>query len=172
MNYGTVYWITGLSCAGKTTIGSLLYKELKKIKKNIVFLDGDILRDIFGNDLGYFVEDRKKAAVRNSNLCKALSDQGIDTICATIGMFHDIREWNEKNIKSYKEIYLKVPREILIKRDVRGLYKRALNGEEKNVVGIDIEAEEPVNPDVLILNDETKTPEEIVAYIMQVLITN
>lgn len=166
MRYGTVYWITGLSCAGKTTIGQLLYEEMKKIKSNVVFLDGDILRNIFGNDLGYTAEDRRKGAKRNSNLCKELSEQGIDVICATIGMFNDIRKWNAENINAYKEIYLKVPKEVLIKRDVRGLYKKALSGLEKNVVGIDIKPEEPLNSDICILNNGSKTPKEVVEYII------
>lgn len=159
---GIVYWITGLSGAGKTTIGNLLYRKLKEKKKNVVFLDGDILREIFGGDLGYSVEDRKKSAMRNSRICKALSDQGINVVCATISMFDECRNWNRINIKSYKEIYIKVPIEILIKRNQKGLYSKALNGEIENVMGIDIEFEEPKNPDLVILNDGSVEPQGLV----------
>ena len=113
---GRVFWITGLSGAGKTTIGYLLYTKLKIQKNSIVFLDGDELRKIFGNDLGYSKEDRLKSATRNSRLCKLLSDQGIDVICCTISMFDTIREWNRQNIKNYFEIYLDVSLETLKNR--------------------------------------------------------
>lgn len=170
MKYGTVYWITGLSCAGKTTIGRLTFEKIKSEKDNVVFLDGDILRDVFGNDLGYTIEDRKKGAIRNSRLCKMLSDQGIDVVCATIGMFNNVRKWNLENIKNYKEVFLNVPREVLLERDVKGLYRRALSGQEKNVVGIDIEAEFPVNPHIEIVNDGSRTPQEIVELIINNII--
>jgi len=155
---GTVYWLTGLSGAGKTTIGKLLYKKLKEDKDDVVFLDGDTLRVVFGNDLGYSKEDRKKSAMRNSRLCKELSDQGIHVVCATISMFNDCREWNRENIENYKEIYIKVPIEILIKRDQKKLYSKALKGESRNVIGIDIEFEEPKKPDIIIVNDNSKDP--------------
>ena len=58
MQDGIVFWLTGLSGAGKTTIGKLLYEKLKKEKSNVVFLDGDILRGVFGSDLGYSLEYR------------------------------------------------------------------------------------------------------------------
>ena len=88
---GTVYWITGLSGAGKTTIGIELLKILNT-KDNVIFLDGDELREIYGDDIGYSLDDRRKMAMRNSRLCKMLSNQGFDVICCTISMFHSIRE--------------------------------------------------------------------------------
>ncbi|WP_052220311.1 adenylyl-sulfate kinase [Clostridium homopropionicum] len=169
MKNGFVYWITGLSGAGKTTIGKLLYEKLKENKNNIVFLDGDILREVFGCDLGYSANDRKKSAMRNSRLCKALSDQGIDVVCSTISMFNECREWNKQNIKNYKEIYIKVPMDILIMRDQKGLYSRAIKGEIKNVMGIDIEFEEPKNSDIIILNDGSVDPIKIVSKIIELV---
>ena len=65
---GNVYWITGLSGAGKTTIGKIFYSKLKEIYSNTVFLDGDTLREVFGNDLGYSDADRRKCAMRYSKL--------------------------------------------------------------------------------------------------------
>lgn len=162
---GTVYWLTGLSGSGKTTIGKLLNEKLKEIKPNVVFLDGDILRDIFGNDLGHSVEERRKSAMRNSCLCKALADQGIDVVCSTISLFHSCQNWNRSHIKNYKEIYLKVPMEILIKREKNGLYTKALQGQLNNVVGVDIKPEVPVNPDLVIENNGKLSQESIVTYI-------
>ena len=161
---GTVYWITGLSGAGKTTIGLELLKILN-IKNNVIFLDGDELREIYGDDIGYSIDDRRKMAMRNSHLCKMLSNQGFDVICCTISMFHNIREWNRKNIHTYKEIYLKVSKEVLVDRDQKKLYSQHKSGKVKNIMGIDLEFEEPLNPDIIIQNDGVYTPEQIASII-------
>lgn len=158
---GTVYWFTGLAGAGKTTISKLFYNKLKQVKDNVVFLDGDILREVFGSDLGYTIEERKISAMRNSKICKILSEQGIDVVCATISMINECREWNLINVQNFKEIYLFVPIDILVKRDQKNLYSKALNGEIKNVMGIDIIADEPLNPTMKILNDGNELPNDI-----------
>ena len=64
-------------------------------------------------------------------------------------MFDSVRAWNRKNINNYVEIYLKVPIDILIKRDKKHLFSNAIKNEKQNVVGIDIKIEEPKNPDIL-----------------------
>tara|TARA_Y100000746_G_C15232197_1_gene337890 strand:- start:6 stop:524 length:519 start_codon:yes stop_codon:yes gene_type:complete len=161
-----LYWFTGLSGAGKTTIGSLFFKHLKEAGKNVVFLDGDILRAIFLDNQKYALSDRKKLAMRYSNLCKMLVDQDINVVIATISMFDEVREWNRKNIKNYKEVYIKVPIDILIKRDKKNIYSGALKGKIKNVMGIDIEFEEPRTPDITIVNDGSVDAESIVEIIL------
>lgn len=105
--FGKVYWITGLSGAGKTTIGSKLYKILQKDKNNLVILDGDELRRVFKNS-DYSIAGREKLAFQYSRLCRMLSEQGIDVICCTIAMFDSCRKWNRENINNYYEVYLKV----------------------------------------------------------------
>ena len=90
----SVYWITGLSGAGKTTIGKLFYEKLKEQHSNTVFFDGDTLRRVFGDDLGYTEEERRKCAMRYSRLCAMLQEQDINVVCCTISMFDEIRDWN------------------------------------------------------------------------------
>ncbi len=160
---GRVFWFTGLSGAGKTTIGRLFFGLLRERHPASVFLDGDILREVFGNDLGHSREERLKSAMRNSRLCKMLSDQGIDVVCATISLFRECQEWNRGQIPGYHEIYLRAPMKVLIERDQKQLYSRALRGEVKDVMGVDLPVEEPVSPELVIDNDGGKTPEEIVA---------
>ena len=153
MEKGILYWITGLSGAGKTTIGNALYYELRKKKDNIVILDGDILKKLVGDSLGYTTEDRKKRAYYYSNLCKTLTDQGISVVICTIAMYDEVRDWNRKNIEKYIEVFLKVKMETLIKRDRKGLYSRQATGEVSNIVGIDQDVEFPKNPDIVVEND-------------------
>lgn len=157
---GTLYWITGLSGAGKTTISTLLYNYLKQRQDNIFLIDGDKIREVYQNT-DYTEAGREKISYTNMRLCKMLTDQGIDVIIAVIGMRDAYREWNRAHIENYREIYLEVPMEELIRRDSKQIYSRALRKELTNVYGIDIPYEEPKNPDVHIINDSTRTPEEV-----------
>ena len=169
MKSGVVCWITGLSGAGKTTIGRFFAEKLRLHHKNVVFLDGDILREIFGGNIGHAPEERLGLAKRYSRLCRMLADQKIIVVCATHSMFHEVRNWNRENIENYWEIYLKVPMDVLIERDQKQLYSRALRGEIEHVMGIDEELEEPENPDIVLLNDGSKTPDKIVEHLISEL---
>lgn len=168
MHSGQVYWITGLSGAGKTTVGRLLYEQLTAHKSNVVFLDGDTLREVFGNDLGYSKEERLRSAYRNARLCRLLSEQGIDVVCSTISMFNEVQQWNRQHINGYKEIFLDVPLEVLSQRDIKQVYRDS-SGRSSEVVGIHIQEEKPLAPDVSLINDGSRSPQEIVLMLMNVL---
>ena len=150
------YWFTGLSGAGKTTIGRLWYEKLREAGKTAVFLDGDELRQVFGGDLGYTEADRRKSAMRNARLCALLAKQGIMVVCCTISMFDSVRQWNRENIPGYFEIYVKASMDTLRQRNRKGLY--GVGGQ--NVAGIHFQVEEPKTPDLILENDGQKTPEE------------
>lgn len=151
-----VFWITGLSGAGKTTIGRLWYNELLKSNEPAVILDGDELRRAINDDLGYSQEDRRKGAMRNARLCALLAKQNITVVCCTISMFDEVREWNRANIPNYFEVYVKVTMETLHRRDQKGLYSSGDN----EIAGIGVCTELPKNPDLILENDGDKTPLE------------
>lgn len=162
MQKGTLYWVTGLSGAGKTTIGNRLYYQMKQEKDNVVLLDGDILKQIAGKDLGYDREARIERGYRYSTLCKVLTDQGIHVIICTIAMYDEVRDWNRKNIENYVEVFLDVDMETLKKRNRKGLYSA-----NNNVAGINVEVEFPKSPDIVIVNDGTGSLEEDVRKILK-----
>lgn len=156
---GTVYWITGLSGAGKTTIGIKLYEYLRKQKKNVVRLDGDIMREVF-NNTDYSVEGRKSLGYQYARLSKLLSEQGIDVVISVIVMFEEVRIWNRENINEYREIFLNVTMDELIKRNQKGIYTNAIKDSSHSVYGISINAELPCNPDLIIDNYGDTSPED------------
>lgn len=147
-----VVWLIGMSGAGKTAIGKAVYKKLKTRNQSVVFLDGDSIREVMGNDLGHTIADRRVNAGRISRLCKYLDRQGIDVVCAVLSIFPDWQSWNREYIPQYFEVYIRVPFEILVARETKGLYRRALAGDINNVVGVDIDFPEPVRPDLVIDN--------------------
>ena len=168
-----VFWITGLSGAGKTTIGTALYYRLKVNHPNVVLLDGDALRDALDGDyIGYTTADRHSRALRYARICKLLADQNLIVICCTIAMFSDVRDWNRENIDGYVEVFLDVPKEVLVERDSKKLYSKFNSGKETNLVGFDLESDLPKNPDILIKNDGSKTVFQCVNEILAFSISN
>ena len=147
-----VIWLIGLAGAGKTTIGRQVLARLKARNPNVLFLDGDHVRAIMGNDLGHTVEDRRVNAWRICRLCQYLDSQGIDVVCAILSIFHDTQEWNRQNYSRYFEVYIDVPMDVLVARDQKGLFSRAMAGQLKNVVGVDIPFEPPPSADLVVNN--------------------
>lgn len=157
---GTVYFFTGLAGAGKTTIGGLFYRHLKASRNDVVMLDGDQLRRLSSNKgSDYSTEKRRQGAFYNFEMCKMLADQGIDVVLCSISMYKECRAWAKEHIENYKEIYIKVTKETLYRRDQKQLYSSGA----KNVVGVDLPYDEPEFPDIIVQNDGQETPEQIVA---------
>lgn len=169
---GTVYFFTGLAGAGKTTIGGLFYQKLREKKPDAILIDGDRVRLEMGHsapDGTVLLEDRYTTEARKAGArctfphCRDLADQGKDVVVCNIAMYHEIRAWNRENIENYREIYVKVSRETLYKRDQKKLYSSGA----KNVVGVDLPWDEPGHSNIVIQNDGEETPEEIVDRLMK-----
>lgn len=149
---GTVWWITGLSGAGKSTVSKLLRDALVAQGRSVLLFDGDKMREILGETSVHTTEDRRRLALTYGRLAREVAGQGFDVVFATISMFHEVRAWNRANISHYYEVYLRVPMAELELRDQRGLYSRARSGAVSNVVGLDLALEEPREPDLVIDN--------------------
>ena len=158
-----VIWITGLAGAGKTTIGREVYSLIRARKPNVLFLDGGNVRAIMGNDLGYTIEDRMVAAWRFCRLCHFLDSQEIDVVCATLTVFPETQEWSRRNLSQYFDGYIEMPMDVLVARDKKGLYSRALRKEISDVVGVDIPFSPPPHPDLVVYNGEPTRPPAILA---------
>ena len=110
------------------------------------------IRDVLNNDLSHNPKDRLKNAYRISKLCEFLTSQNIHVVCSTMSLFKEIHQMNRKNIANYYEIFVDVNIKELIKRDSKGLYSKAISGDMKNVIGIDLPYDKPENPFLTIEN--------------------
>lgn len=170
---GTVWWLTGLPGAGKTTLARILRDRLTSYRRTPVLLDGDELRAILGaENNAYGTQDRQKLAYFYARLCRYLSSQGFDVICATVSLFSSIHHWNRENIDHYIEVLIQAPSGVLQERDQKGLYSGAEGGTSSDVPGVDLHVEFPKAPDLIIDNDGSRSPEELVERLLAYLMSN
>jgi adenylylsulfate kinase len=145
-------WFTGLSGSGKSTLGNVLETELHRQHIHTFLLDGDNIRLGLNKDLSFNEEDRSENLRRIGEVGKLMVDAGLVTIAAFVSPYEKDREM-VKNIlgkENFVEIFVSTPLEECIRRDVKGLYKKALNGEIKDFTGISSPYEAPKNPDLVI----------------------
>ena len=148
-------WIIGPSASGKTTISKKLFTELKKNFGNLVLLDGDDARKLFIDNSGYDPISRSNNIRKYVGMIKWLDSFGISSIVAAINAFEKDRIFCRKEIKNYKQTYLKCGLSERIRRDKKKLYEPALRGEKKNVVGVDIPFEDSDNNDFTVDTEKT-----------------
>jgi adenylylsulfate kinase-like enzyme len=145
-----VIWFIGLSGAGKSTIGCIVAQRLRNRHINTVYLDGDLLRDVWGDELGHSVADRQKNVHRLCHLAKMLDDQNIHMVMAAQLIFPEWRRWNREHLSQYFEVFLDVPMEVVESRDPHGIYGEDRAGTRNNVVGIDIPFPRPDDADLVL----------------------
>ncbi len=157
---GILFWLTGLSGSGKTSIAKLLLKEISNHYGPTIVVSGDDIRNSFGLN-EYSKISREKLGIMYTNFFKIILDQKINIIFAGVVLLDSVRLYNRKSISNYFEIYLKSDINKLKKRKKK-IYKL-----KKNVVGVDIVPEFPKNPDIVIINDFTITKKEIAQLIFK-----
>jgi adenylylsulfate kinase len=164
-------WFTGLSGSGKSTLANLLEIELHENDFRTYLLDGDSLRLGLNKDLGFSAEDRSENIRRISEVSKLMLDAGLITIAAFVSPFEKDRAMVQAIIgaENYMEIFVDTSLDECMKRDVKGLYKKAVAGEIKEFTGISSPYEKPSNPTITI-STEKQTPEEALTIIMETVL--
>ena len=164
---GIVIWFTGLSGSGKSTIANELDVKLNKRGLKTYILDGDNVRMGLNKDLGFSSESRKENIRRISEVAKLFADSGTVVMTSFISPYREDRKSARDLIGSdYVEVFVNTPIEECIKRDPKGLYKKAIAGEIKGFTGIDAPYEEPLSPEISLDN---LSIEDSVAVLMECL---
>jgi adenylylsulfate kinase len=158
---GIVVWLTGLPGSGKSTLAEELEKRLLGMKKMTYVLDGDIIRNGLNSDLGFSDADRNENIRRVAEVAAILKDASVISIVAFISPFIRMREFARTRAgnENFIEVYVKASLETCIKRDPKGLYKKALSNQILQFTGINSAYEEPVNPDLIIDTDKLSVVE-------------
>ena len=149
---GILFWITGLSGSGKTTIAKKIENHISKKYGATIIVSGDNLRKMF-NFKKFSRKDRLAYASIYSKFCKCITDNKINIILSTVSLFHKVRKWNRSNINNYIEIYIQSDINKIIKQKNKFFYK----GNHKNIIGKNIKAEFPKSPHITIKNNFNKS---------------
>ncbi len=165
---GVIVWFTGLSGAGKSTIAEKLADVLKERGRKVEIMDGDVVRTNLSKGLGFSKEDRDINIRRIGFVCDLLARNGVIAIGAAISPYREIRDEIRASTKNFLEVYVECSIEELTRRDVKGLYEKALKGEIKNFTGISDPYEAPLKPEVT-LNSETDSEEESLGQLVAAL---
>jgi adenylylsulfate kinase len=165
---GFTVWFTGMSGAGKSTLTERLVAIIRERRGKVEVLDGDVVRTNLSKGLSFSKEDRDINIRRIGFVCHLLTRNGVPVISAAISPYRSVRDEVRGLIGDFVEVFVDCPLEELVKRDVKGLYARALRGEITGFTGIDDPYEPPLNPEVVVRTDR-ETPDESVAKIVAYL---
>ncbi len=170
---GQVIWLTGLSGAGKTTLARALRGELTALGYRVETLDGDEVRENLSRGLTFSKEDRETNVRRIGFVARLLARNGVIVLASAISPYRQSRDDVRRSVESdgaqFIEVFVGCPLQVLIERDVKGLYKKALAGEIENFTGISDPYEVPLAPDVVI-DSSAESVEESAALILERLI--
>lgn len=147
---GVTLWFTGLSGAGKSTIARRVEEILRERGEPVEWLDGDAVREHLARDLGFTREDRQRNVERITYVAKLLTKHGVIVLVSAISPYRESREYARNQIGRFVEIFVDAPLDVVIARDVKGLYKRALAGEIDHFTGVSDPYEPPKNPEITL----------------------
>lgn len=167
---GLVVWLTGLSGAGKTTLARSLCRKLSRAGHRVEILDGDEVRENLSRGLGFSKEDRDANVRRIAFVARLLARNGVIVLTSLISPYResraDARRLVETGGAQFLEVYVRCPLQVLIERDVKGLYEKAIRGEVKNFTGISDPYEEPLAPD-LVIDSASESVERSAGLVLQ-----
>ena len=152
-------WLTGIPASGKSTISILLKDYLQKKNIPVIILDGDEIRKTVSKDLGFSPQDRKEHNRRVIEIAKLLVKNNFTAIIPLISPYKETRKLARNEIPNFVEVYVKASLDACIKRDPKGLYQKAKNGEITNLTGLQSPYEEPENPEVIV-DTEKNSPQQ------------
>jgi adenylyl-sulfate kinase len=159
---GFTLWFTGLSGAGKSTLANAVAEALAGSGRRIEVLDGDEVRTNLSKGLGFSREDRDTNIRRIGFVARLLSRNGVVAITAAISPYRDTRdEVRRAHEARFVEVYVECPLEALVKRDVKGLYAKALRNEIAHFTGVSDPYEPPSNPEVVVRSDQESVDESL-----------
>jgi adenylyl-sulfate kinase len=151
---GMTVWFTGLPGAGKTTLARAVAGVLQsRGVDRLEILDGDVIRATLSKGLGFSRQDRETNVQRVGFLCQTLNRHDVVALAALVSPYREGRELIRKDIGRFVEVYVKCPLDVLIQRDPKGLYRKALAGEIRQFTGVSDDYEEPLHPDVVVSTD-------------------
>ena len=159
---GFVVWFTGLSAAGKTTIGQLVVRELEARALTVDVLDGDVVRTHLSQGLGFSKEDRDTNIARIGWVASRVARAGGAVVVCVISPYRDARRNARALVEehaTFVEVHVATPLEVCAERDPKGLYKKALSGEIDQFTGVSDPYEEPEHAE-LVLDTTGRTPED------------
>jgi adenylyl-sulfate kinase len=149
-SFGLTVWLTGLSGAGKSTVADHVAGTLRERGYAVEVLDGDAVRQNLSAGLGFSREDRDANIRRIGFVAELLTRNGVIVLVAAISPYRAVRDEVRDRIGNFLEVYVRCPLDELVRRDVKGLYQRALDGEIAHFTGVSDPYEEPVEPDVIV----------------------
>ena len=155
---GWCIWLTGLPCSGKTTLARALSKYLRDRNIDHHRLDGDITREWMSKDLGFTPQDRNANINRVLGLATYLTKECENVICSYISPYETMRQAVKQLIPNTLIIFIDCPADVCAERDVKGMWKKAMNGEIENFTGIDAPYEIPREPDLLLHTHQWDIP--------------
>jgi adenylylsulfate kinase len=158
---GCVVWLTGLPSSGKSTLGGLLAEELARRGRRVELLDGDEVRRKLGKGLGFSREDRDENVRRVSYVAGLLARHGVVVVVAMISPYRAVRAEARAEIGAFLEVHVACASEECIRRDVKGLYRKALAGEIANFTGVSDPYEPPETPELVVRTDHESERESL-----------
>ena len=168
MPKGVTVWFTGLSGSGKTTVATRVHELLQERHILSERLDGDVVRQSLTRDLGFSREDRDKNIERVTFVAKMLTRNGVVVLTAFISPYRRMRDNARAEIGDFLEVFVRTPMEVLLERDVKGMYKKAFAGEIQNFTGVNDPYEEPERPE-LVLDTADESIEESARRVIEML---